>query len=84
MLHALRGHFIREQHSAVFTQYTGAYFGKYAMQVLIMLCYASPPLGELVEARVVTGSAANGTDFLESMVSRLSKGHFDLHCLDLN
>ena len=54
------------------------------MQVLIMLCYASPPLGELVEARVVTGSAANGTDFLESMVSRLSKGHFDLHCLDLN
>ena len=50
-----------------------------------MLCKSSlSPLGELVEARVVTGSAANGTDFLESMVSRLSKGHFDLHFLDLN
>ena len=47
-----------------------------------MLCKSSlSPLGELVEARVVTGSAANGTDFLESMVSRLSKGHFDLHFL---
>ena len=50
-----------------------------------MLCKSSlSPLGELVEARVVTGIAANGTDFLESMVSRLSKGHFDLHFLDLN
>ena len=36
-VHALRGHFIREQHSAVFTWYIGAYFiGKYAMQVLIV------------------------------------------------
>ena len=36
-VHALRGHFIREQHSAVFTWYIGAYFiGKYALQVLIV------------------------------------------------
>ena len=42
------------------------------------------PLGELVEARVVSGSAAKGTDFLESMVSKLSKVSFDLPFLDLN
>ena len=50
-----------------------------------MLC-KSPlsPLGELVEARVVSGSAAKGTDFLESMVSKLSKVSFDLPFLDLN
>ena len=42
------------------------------------------PLGDLLEARVVSGSAANGTDFLESMVSKLSKVHFDLPFLDLN
>ena len=50
-----------------------------------MLCKSSwSPLGELVEARVVSGSAAKGTDFLESMVSKLSKVSFDLPCLDLN
>ena len=50
-----------------------------------MLC-KSPlsPLAELVEARVVSGSAAKGTDFLESMVSKLSKVHFDLPFLDFN
>ena len=50
-----------------------------------MLC-KSPlsPLGELVEARVVSGRAAKGTDFLESMVSRLSKVQFDLPFLGLN
>ena len=50
-----------------------------------MLCKSSlSPLGELVEARVVSGSAAKGTDFLESMVSKLSKVSFDLPFLDLN
>ena len=79
LLNGLRGHFIREQHSAIFTRYIGAYFiGKYAMQVLIV------PLGEVDEAQVVSGSAAKGTDFLDSMVSKLSKVHFDLPFLDLN
>ena len=50
-----------------------------------MLCTSFlSPLGELVEARVVSGSAAKGTDFLESMVSKLSKVSFDLPFLDLN
>ena len=50
-----------------------------------MLCTSFlSPLGELVEARVVSGSAAKGTDFLESMVSKLSKVSFDLPFHDLN
>ena len=50
-----------------------------------MLCKSSlSPLGELVEARVVSGRAAKGTDFLESMLSKLSKVQFDLPFLDLN
>ena len=50
-----------------------------------MLCKSSlSPLGELVEARVVSGSAAKGTDFLESMESKQSKVHFHLPFLDLN
>ena len=50
-----------------------------------MLCKSSlSPLGELVEARVVSGSAAKGTDFLEFMVSKLSKVQFALPFLDLN
>ena len=51
-----------------------------------MLCKSSfkYPLGELVEARVVSGSATKGTDFLESKVSKLSKVHFDFPFLDLN
>ena len=50
-----------------------------------MQCKCSlSPLGELVEARAVSGSAAKGTEFLESMVSKLSKVHFDLPFLDLN
>ena len=50
-----------------------------------MLCKSSlSPLGELVEARVVSGSTGKGTDFLESIVCKLSKVHLDLSFLDLN